>query len=180
MKARVEVHGVAEAMRHMRTYEKELYKTVSVKMRNTAQPLASAVGGDFPERALTNWRKPQKRRSNKKPFPIYVPASARGMVKPKVGVGRVVNGQRNILRIQQMSPGGAVFDSAGSKTSNIFVKNLDTYAPTRGTSRVGAKRSRVMYKGVSKRMPMVQGVVAQAIDLTDKMVQQAINARGKS
>lgn len=180
-KARVEVHGIAEAMRYMRTYEKDLYKEVSTQMRNSAQPLASAVGGDFPERALTNWRgHPSKRRSNKKPFPPYEAANARGMVKPKVGVGRVTaSGQRTILRIQQMSPGGAVLDSAGSRTSNMFVKNLDTYAPTKGKSRVGALRSRVMYKGVDKRMPMVESVVARSIDLTDKMVTAAINARGR-
>jgi hypothetical protein len=181
-KARVEVYGVADAMRHMRTYEKELYKTVSTKMRNSAQPLASAVGGDFPERALTNWRgSPAKSSSGKRPFPAYEAANVRGMVKPKVGVGRVsASGQRNILRIQQMSPGGAVFDSAGSRTSNMFVKNLDRYAPTKGTSRRGALRSRVMYKAVDKRMPMVESVVSHAISLTDKMVQAAINARGRA
>jgi len=182
MKTSVKVVGIAEAMRYMNRYEKDLYKEVKAQMDSSAQPLAQQVGGDFPDRVLTNWNgsHPSKRRKEGKPFPNYEAANARGMVKPKVGIGRVRNGERNILRIQQMSAGGAVLDGAGSKTDNIFVRNLDTYAPTKGKSRLGTSRSRVMYRAVEKRMPMVETVVARSIELTDKMVQQAINARGKA
>jgi hypothetical protein len=182
MSARVQmkVVGISEALRHMREYEKDLYTEVTRQLRTSAQPLAQEVGGDFPERALTNWtgKQPTRRRKKKgKPFPGYEAASARGGVKPKVGIGKVVNGERSIVRIQQMTAGGAVLDGAGSRTSNIFVKNLDTYAPTKGTSKRGITRSRVMYGAVKKRMPMVETVVANAIDRTDKMVQQAISGR---
>jgi hypothetical protein len=181
MTTRVRVYGVAEAMRYMRQYEKELYKEVRTQMSTSAQPLAEAVGGDFPERPLTRWvGTPSFRRKKGKPFPAYEPSNARGMVQPKVGIGRVRNGERSILRINQMSPGGAVLDSAGSKTDNIFVKNLDRYSPTKGQSRIGVARSRVLYKGVEKRMPMVESVVSRSIELTDKMVQAAINARGRA
>lgn len=178
----MKVVGVAEAMRYMRQYEKDLFKEVKTQMDQSAQPLAQQVGGDFPDRVLTNWTgsEPTKRRKEGKRFPTYEAANARGMVKPKIGIGRVRNGERNILRIQQMSPGGAVLDGAGSKTDNIFVRNLDTYAPTKGKSKLGTSRSRVLYKGVEKRMPMVETIVARSIELTDKMVQQAINARGKA
>ncbi len=178
----MKVVGVAEAMRHMRQYEKDLFKEVKTQMDQSAQPLAQQVGGDFPDRVLTNWTgsEPTKRRKEGKRFPTYEAANARGMVKPKVGIGRVRNGERNILRIQQMSPGGAVLDGAGSKTDNIFVRNLDTYAPTKGKSKLGRSRSRVLYRGVEKRMPLVETIVARSIELTDKMVQQAINARGKA
>lgn len=181
MKTTTKVYGIAEAMRYMRAYEKDLYKEVRTQMSASAKPLADAVGGDFPERPLTNWvGRPAKRRKKGKPFPAYEPASARGMVQPKVGIGRVTNGERTILRINQMSPGGAVFDGAGSKTDNIFTKNLDTYAPTKGTSTIGKSRSRVLYKAIDKRMPQVESVVARSIELTDKMVAAAINARGKA
>lgn len=179
---RVKVVGVSDAMRHLRSYDKELYKEVTSQMRSSAQPLAQQVGGQFPDRALTNWngKQPAKRSKVGRPFPNYDAAAARGGVKPKVGVGRVRNNERSILRIQQMTAGGAVFDAAGSRTDNIFVRNLDTYASTGGRSRKGRSRSRVMYSAVKKRMPMVETIVARSITVTDRIVQQAINARGKA
>jgi hypothetical protein len=179
---RVEVYGVVEAMRYLNRYEKDVYKEVKKEMDGSAQPLAQQVGGEFPDRVLTNWngKHPSKRRKEGKPFPTYEAANARGMVTPKVGIGRVRNGERNILRIQQMSPGGAVLDGAGSKTNNIFTRNLDTYAPTKGKSVIGTSRSRVLYKAVEKRMPMVNSIVARAIELTNEAAQRAINARGKA
>lgn len=181
-RARVQVVGLSEALRHIRTYEKSMYKEVTSQMRTSAQPLAQQVGGEFPDRVLTNWngKLPAKRRKTGRPFPGYDAAAARGGVKPKVGIGRVRNNERNILRVQQMTAGGAVFDSAGSRSNNIFIRNLDTYAPTGGRSRKGVSRSRVMYKAVERRMPMVETIVARSIAVTDKIVQQAINARGKA
>lgn len=175
---RIEVVGLNNALRHLRGYDKEMYKTITGKMRTSAQPLATQVGGDFPERVLTNWKdkKAAKPRKSGKPFPTYSASAARGGVKPKISAGRARGGQFNIVRIQQMTAGGAVLDAAGSRTSNIFVKNLDLYAPTRGTSRKGVSRSRVMYGAVQKRIPQVQDVVAQAIKISEKSVQQAINA----
>ncbi len=178
MSIRVDVHGVSDALRELRSYDKQMYKQITAKMANTATGLAAQVGSDFPDKALTRWKgtRPKKRRSAKKPFPTYPSAAVRGGVKPKVGVGRVVEGKRTILRIQQMTAGGAVFDSAGSRTDNLFVKNLDTYAPTKGTSRVGQLRSRVLYKAVEKRQPQVEDVVVAAVRVTDKIVQSSINS----
>ena len=175
----VKVVGVAEAIKYLRGYDKEMYNLITKKMRSSATGLASAVGGDFPEKTLTRWKgtPPKKRMSESRPFPLYDAAAARGGVRPKVGVGRVINGERNILRIQQMTAGGAVFDSAGSRTTNIFTKNLDIYAPTKGKTRQGVSRSRVMYKAVDKRMDTVDAIVQNAILLTDRAVQQAIMAR---
>lgn len=177
----VKVVGVAEGLKYLRGYDKELYNIITKKMRTSATGLASAVGGDFPSKTLTYWngKPPKKRLKQTRPFPLYDATAARGGVRPKVGVGRLVNGERNILRIQQMTAGGAVFDSAGSQTTNIFTKNLDIYAPTKGTTRRGVSRSRVLYKAVDKRMDTVDGIVQNAIHLTDRIVQQAIKARGR-
>ena len=173
----VDVVGVAEALLHLREYDKTVYNIITKQMRTRSTGLASAVGGDFPEKTLTYWKgiPPKTRRDpNKRPFPLYDATAARGGVRPKVGVGRVVNGERNILRIQQMTAGGAVFDSAGSQTTNIFTRNLDIYAPTKGTTRRGVSRSRVMFKAVEKRMDTVEGIVQHAIHITDHAAQRAI------
>jgi len=176
----MQVVGVAEAMRHLRGYDKRAYNTITKEMRHSATILTNAVGGDFPMKALTNWngKPPAKRRSDKRPFPLYDAAAARGGVRPKVGIGKVVNNERSILRVQQMTAGGAVFDAAGSDTNNIFTRNLDIYAPTQGKSRLGISRSRVMYKAVDKRMNYVEAIVARCIDITDEAVQRAISAKG--
>lgn len=179
---KMEVFGVADAMKYMRGFDKKAYNAILKEMRNSATILTTAVGGDFPQKTLTNWngKPPTKRRNkDKKPFPLYDAAAARGGVRPKVGVGKLVNNERSILRVQQMTAGGAVFDSAGSKTNNIFTRNLDTYAPTGGSSRIGLSRSRVMYKAVDKRMNYVEAIVGRAIEITEEAVQRSINAPGK-
>jgi len=179
MTTRVEVHGISQALRELRRYDKQMYKDIEGKMRQSAGGLAAQVGSDYPDKPLTRWKStpPKKRRGTKRPFPVYSSAAVRGGVQPKVQPSRrTVNNQRTILRIQQMTAGGAVFDSAGSRTNNIFVKNLDTYAPTKGSSRVGALRSRVLYKAVDKRKDEVEGIVAAAVRITDKIVQSSINS----
>lgn len=177
-RSRLEVFGVANALRHLRSYDKAAYRAITKEMRNSASALTSAVGGDYPERVLTNWNAeaPAQRRKAGKPFPLYDAAAARGGVKAKVGVGKLINNERTILRIQQMTAGGAVYDGSGSKSQNIFVKNLDTYGPAKGASRNGVSRSRVLYKAVDKRMDYVENVVSRAIEITNEAAQQAINA----
>lgn len=180
-KSRVVVFGVVGAMRYLNKYEPQLYKEIKKQMHTSALPLANLVGGDFPESPLTNWdgSHPARRRKAGKPFPLYEASGARGGVRPKIGISRVRSGGRSILRIQQMTAGGAVYDSAGSKSRNIFTENLDTYAPAKGTSRIGKSRSRVMYKAVETRMPMVDSIVKVALELTNDAAQKAINLRGK-
>jgi hypothetical protein len=168
--------GISKALKEIRTYDRSMYMQITNQMRKDAQPLASEVGRDYPEETLPRWKmaNPSNARSDKRPFPTYSPSAARGAMKPKVTAGRNKDNPRGIVRIQQMTAGGAILDSAGSRVSNPFVKNLDTKHG--GSSRVGQLRSRVLYRAVARRKPQVEAIVAKAVATTDKIVQRVINS----
>lgn len=180
MTTKIEVVGIGRALNELQKYERKAYKEIADRMSVQANPIAAKVGVAFPQKALTRWKPSpplHRRNPTKKPFPSYDGSAIRMGVKPKVRARRPRNGVYNILRIQQMQAGGAVFDSAGSQTSNQFIKNLDTYSPVRGRSAIGQIRSRVLYKAVDKNQPMVEEVVRAAVAITDRIVQDNINSR---
>jgi hypothetical protein len=179
MKTKVEVFGVGRALNELYKYERSLYKEIQDRMAVQANPLAAKVGVAYPHQALTHWKStaPKKRRNSKKPFPVYNGTAVRTGVRPKVQARRPRAGVYNILRIQQMQAGGAVFDSAGSRKNNQFVKNLDTYSPRPGVSVVGRVRSRVLFKAVDDNKPLVEVVVRNSVTITDRIVQNNINSR---
>lgn len=168
--------GISKALKEIRTYDRSMYMQITIQMRKDAQPLASEIGRDYPEETLPRWKmaNPSNARSDKRPFPTYSSSAARGGMKPKVTAGRNKDNPRGIVRIQQMTAGGAILDSAGSRVSNPFVKNLDKKHG--GSSRVGQLRSRVLYRAVARRKPQVEAIVAKAVAATDKIVQRVINS----
>jgi hypothetical protein len=180
MSTKVQVVGVGQALQELYKYERTVYKEIANRMAIQANPIAAKVGIEYPHKALTRWKahRPLYRRNpTSKPFPIYDGSAIRTGIRPKVRARRPRNGVYNILRLEQSQAGGAVFDSAGSKTANQFVHNLDTYSPVPGRSQVGKARSRVLYKAVEKNQPMAEEVVRRAVLITDSIVQRSINSR---
>tara|TARA_R110000822_G_scaffold209932_2_gene345779 strand:+ start:6084 stop:6620 length:537 start_codon:yes stop_codon:yes gene_type:complete len=175
----INVVGVDDALRELRNYNKVQYATIRKTLMAKGKPLAAQIGMDFPsDNPLRNWHPypPRRRRSNRRAFPVYDGAVARSQTKAKFGVGRSKNvAERRLMRVEQMSAGGAVLEKAGSGVSNSFVKNLDQTQGGRST--VGRVRSRVLYMAVKKRKPAVEAIVAEATLLTDKVVTAHINRK---
>jgi len=176
----VEVTGLADTLRELRKYDKELYDEISKTLKIAAEPVARNVGKEF----LMNFTKgkgaPLERwhttggRVGKARMPAFNSAQAAAGVKPIVGAGRrVVGRETGILRIQQMNAGGQVFDGAGSANSGSqFVKNLDKHRVVK--SKGNGFRSRVMYKAVERNLPVVEKAVRDAINSTNAIVQAKI------
>lgn len=178
-KTRIDIVGVDDALRELRTYDKQQYTMIRKTLMAKGQPLAAQIGMDFPpDNPLRNWHPypPRRRRSTKRPFPVYDGAVARSQTKAKFGLGRSRNvAERRLMRVEQMSAGGAVLEKAGSAVSNAFVKNLDQTQGGRSTK--GRVRSRVLFAAVKKRKPAVEAIVAEATVLTDKVVTAHINRK---
>jgi hypothetical protein len=177
---RIEVHGVARAIKELRNLEPTLYRRLTADLRTSAQPLARAVGAEFPDEPLMNWHSSGGRRGASR-LPPYNSSSARSGVKPAVSTSRRSGASSyGILRIQQYDAGGQVYDSAGSvaiadgKTSSaLFVANLDKGTNT--NSRQGRTRSRVMYPFTKKYLPQLIPAIQESVDRTSKIVQESIN-----
>lgn len=175
----VEVYGVAEAIKELRNLEPEIYKRITTDLRTSSAPLARAVGSEFPEEPLINWGGSGAR--NKNGFPSYNAAQSNMSVRPAVSTRkpRGVN-QHGILRLQQMSGAGQIYDSAGSVTragkgssGEMFIMNLDKHLRTK--SKTGKTRSRVMYPATEKHLPLLLPAIQQSLDRTSKIIERNIS-----
>ena len=176
---RIEVYGVAEAIKELRNLEPELYKRIVKDLKTSSKPLAKAVGLEFPDEPLVNWEGDGSR--NARGFPSYNTRQAQTRVTAGVITSiRKGRNEHGILRLQQMSPSGAVYDSSGSKTppsrssdGGRFIMNLDKRLRTK--SAVGKTRSRVMYPATQKHLPKLIPAIQESVSRTEAAVQRTIN-----
>jgi hypothetical protein len=181
---RVEVFGVAEALRELKDLEKTVYNRLTRDLRTSAQPLARAVGAEFPDEPLMNWGgdgERTKTSQGKRGFPTYNTARARAGVKPAVSTTlRRRATDVSILRIQQMDPAGQIYDSAGSVTragkdsvGGMFIQNLDKNLNTKSVQ--GEYRSRVLYPATKKHLPKLLPAITESVERTIKQIEERIN-----
>jgi hypothetical protein len=175
----IEVYGVAEAIKELRNLEPETYKRLTSDLRTSAVPVARAVGSEFPDEPLLNWGGTGERGKNR--FPSYNAAQSKAQVKPAVSTRKPrAASTYGILRLQQMSPAGQIYDSAGSVTrasketvGGKFIMNLDKHLRTK--SKQGRSRSRVMYPATEKHLPMLLPAIQESVDRTGKIIERNIN-----
>jgi hypothetical protein len=181
-KIRIEVYGVAQAIRELRNLEPTLYKTIVKDLRTSAKPLAQAVANDFPDEPLVNWEGDGSRGATN--FPSFNSSTVRARVRPALMTSKPkAPSQYGILRIEQMDAAGAIYDSAGSKTAasrdtdgGRFIMNLDKRLRTKSTK--GKTRSRVLYPSTQKNLPIIIPALERSIAQTESEVQKSI-MRGK-
>lgn len=181
---RIEVFGVAEALRELKDLDKKVYNRLTRDLRTSSQPLARAVGAEFPDEPLLNWGGDGQRTTTstgKRGFPTYNAARARAGVKPSVSTTlRRRATDVSILRIQQMDPAGQIYDSAGSVTraskesvGGMFIMNLDKHLNTKSVQ--GEYRSRVLYPATKKHLPKLLPAIAESVEKTLKQIEERIN-----
>ncbi len=177
-KIRIEVYGVAQAVRELRKLEPTLYRQLVKDLKSSAKPLAEAVANEFPDEPLVNWEGDGSRGAND--FPSYNTSAVRARVRPAVMTSKPkAPSQYGILRIEQMDAAGAIYDSAGSKTAagrdtdgGRFIMNLDKRLKTKSSK--GNTRSRVLYPKTQKYLPLVFPAIQRTITATEKEVQDSI------
>lgn len=177
-KIRIEVYGVAQAVRELRKLEPTLYRSLVKDLKTSAKPLAEAVANEFPDEPLVNWEGDGSRgRGN---FPSYNTSTVRARVRPAIMTSPPkAETTYGILRIEQMDAAGAIYDSAGSKTAaqnttngGRFIMNLDKRLRTKSTK--GKTRSRVLYPATNKHLPLLIPAIERTITATEKLVQDSI------
>lgn len=161
----IEVYGLKETLRELQKYQPELYKEISQQFRDGAAPLLQSVGKDYPYKPLKNWHETNKR-VGKSRLPPYTQAKAQ---KGLVATFKTTRRYDGILRIEQKDGGAQVYDTAGGRTLNQFVKNLDKRSPTK--SKPSKNRSRYLFTSVEANLNLIEDQIQEAIDKTDKLIQ---------
>lgn len=172
----IDVVGLQQLLADLRKYDKDLYVEVANQLKSTAQPVAAAVGAAFPQQTPLEYWHSRGRRGEAR-LPGYDPGAARTGMKAIVYSGNKFIGKNvGILRIQQMNPGAAVYDSAGSQMRNPkgdnFVKNLDKHLRTK--SQPGKSRSRVVFPTAKRFLPYITQLVAKAVDAQNNRIRANI------
>jgi len=170
---RVDTSDLARVGKYLRQTEPDLYKQIATQLRDGGRVVAANVARTIKQHRLTRWHKEGRRGPSD--LPGFAIGRAQAGVKPIVSpTGRRRGSTINILRIQQMDGGGAVFDSAGNKNQTTFSMNLDYYSPVKAGR--GKIRSRSIYKGTKDAMPMIEDNIAKAIAIAEKNISDAIMA----
>lgn len=170
---RVDTSELARVGKYLKQTEPDLYKEIAAQLRDGGRVVAANVAYNIKKPRLTRWHQDGRRGPSN--LPGFAIGRAQAGVKPIVSpTGRRRGSTINILRIQQMDGGGAVFDSAGNKNQTTFSMNLDANSSVKAGR--GKIRSRSIYKGTKNAMPMIEDNVAQAIAIAEKKISNAIMA----
>jgi hypothetical protein len=170
---RVDTSDLARVGKYLKKTEPDVYKEIASQLRSGGRIVAANVAQNIKQPRLTRWHKEGRRGPSN--LPGFAIGRAQAGVKPAVSpTGRRRGSTVTLLRIQQMDAGGAVFDSAGNKTQNLFSTNLDGNSSIKAGK--GKIRSRSIYKGTKNAMPLIENNVAIAISIAEKKISDAIMA----
>lgn len=170
LKFGMHTHGINETLRALRRMENDTYKALRKEMVEAGQPLAAAVGRQFPPKPLDGWHGAGRRGLSR--LPGYSQAMAVKSVRPVAGTGLARSGGQTILRLQQMNGGAQVYDSAGSKSNTQFVSNLDKHLRVKSTQ--GKTRSRIMFMAARRQYDLIEAEVRKVIDKLEQHTERRI------
>jgi len=163
--------GLRETVTALRKYDPDALKALQKDMKGRLRPLAVAVGNSFPKvppalHGDMHWvgtgRYKGKARSPKWD----------GLAQTRVIISSST-GKRSFARVQQMSPSGAVFDSAKKSDTNGFIQALDYAANSIASGK--KTRSRVMFPSTQKHLPMIETEVEIILAKLDVEIERKLS-----
>lgn len=173
MAAILEIDGIQNVLQELYFLDRRLHKEITTRMKTAALPLAAAVGQLFPDsEPISRWSASTKGQRTSGGFPKYHGPSARKGIKARTGGRRDrITGMRNILKLVQTDPAGAVYDIAGRKNTGkhpTFVPNLKT---------VAGQASRAMWPGVLANYSSIEAEVMAAVKEASDEVSKGLFSR---
>lgn len=158
-----EVSGLAQALKVLKQVDPALRKAAIKSMKEAAQPLANDMRALVPEVATSGW--------SKKGRLGFSPGRVRNSIRPQFRASerqRGRQGRYTLLRIRMASPGGSVYERAGSasggrtRSGRAFVAKLNAQH---------GGPSRVMWRAADANLP----TIIDAVELAQRNVQAHAN-----
>jgi hypothetical protein len=172
---RIEVTGLAEALKTLQKIDPELRKEVIKGMKTAAAPLEAAARSLIPDaRPLTNWYGWQQTRTGGKGPGPWDPSAARKGIKVAFRGGKVRGVAGDVfplLTLRQTNAAGAIFDiagraggtgkrSEGKERGQAMADKLNRSGPT----------SRSMWPAVERNMPAIMGSLEGVVDTVSQRI----------
>ena len=169
--SRIEVNGLAQALKTLQTLDPELRKEVVKGMKNAASPILATARSLIPDgEVLTNW---YGWRGG------WDQAQVRKGIKVAFRAGRVRGQERDVfplLTLRQTNAGGEIYDiagrsfpgrrSEGALRGQMMIRKMDTYA----------RPSRYMWPAVERNMDTVTGALEDVIQTVSDRITRELEA----
>jgi hypothetical protein len=155
MSATVEVIGVKETLRDLRTLEPELRKQFNKDAKKVAEPIVSDAKRRYPAQLLSGMARNWSVRG-RQIFPYSQTAAARG-VSVKVDTGRR---STNVITVIQKNPAAAIIDMAGKGNGSERKQPQGDRFVSALTLNFG-QPSRVMWPAAESRLDQVQAAMVE-------------------
>lgn len=158
----VEVIGVKDTIRELRSLDPELRKQFNKDARKVAEPIINEAKSRYPNKYLSGMARTWSQRGRKL-FP-YTPSDAKRGVVFKIDTGRRAT---SILTIIQKNPAAAIVDMAG-KAGGTNPQGA------RFTSALFGQPSRVMWPAVESKQDQVVDAMMELVNEAAEQVQNRI------
>lgn len=168
---RLEVVGVAEALKALAKADPELRKAVIKDLKAAAAPIQNDARSNIPARPLTNWRSFPRGEGD------WNQARAQKGIKVAFRAGAVKGKDKShfpLLSLRQTDAQGAIYEMAGRKfpgrrsegaeRGQMMVNKLDTFATA----------SRTLWPAVERNMPLVEQNLKEAISTMSDVISREI------
>jgi hypothetical protein len=174
--ARIEVYGVAEMLKLLKTIDPQLRKATVAKMKLAAEPIIQEARSMIPDQPVSVSEKTRKRGGGWKATGRlgYDAKKVRRSVKVtfKTNIRNKNADTFPLLRLVLGSAGGSIYDMAGRKGTGNSPSGA---ALIRKLQKDRGGASRVMWKSVENKIRVVEDGVRDAI----QDMEYAINQRAK-
>jgi hypothetical protein len=166
---RIEVTGLAEALKTLQKVDPELRKEVVKGLKTAAAPILSTARSLIPDgRVLTNWYDWKGGWDSQ---------TVRKGIRVAFRAGRVKGQDRDVfplLTLRQLNAAGAIYDMAGRSFPGrgsegalrgaMMIRKMDTYA----------RPSRSLWPAVERNMPVVTKSLEDVIGTVSKRINQEL------
>jgi hypothetical protein len=169
------VRGLDEALDTLKKIDPELYKAAQKRIKGDAKPMITEARNGVPQQSpLSRWKESSGagQRSGEARLPAW---SGRPANRINASVRRRkirgTGGKRTLMKMQQTSPAGAVFDIAGRKNpgGSQFNRNLIAkYGPA----------SRSMWPAAEKHLSTVQKSIEKSVSEMERILNTELRTRG--
>jgi hypothetical protein len=177
MPMELDVKGVAELVNRISKFDQDVYKILTKEVREGLTPIAQHARSNTPDQPLSNWGSWTETTGQSGQVGVvtmvtgtrdrsFSGASVRKGIKPQA-IKRSKRGQVTKFsgRVVTMSPAGAIFAMAGSRTGGTFENNL--------IRRWGRTWPRTLTDALYAEGPKAREAIEDAID----KAAEAVNGR---
>ena len=168
---RIEAQGIAPFVNRLEKFDKDVSKTLKKEMRQGANQVAKearsligAIGGN-PLSGWGPWTSRTRGKQTERDLSFNVPAVKKG-IKVQAYRGRFRGATVAFgYRVNQMNPGGAIYELAGSQN-----RSGDLFNSTLNNKRGSNRYPRIMYRAYYAGMGRAEAMIRDAIRKAEKKV----------